>query len=73
MIKMDIEGMEPLALAGATGLIRQYHPQLAVCVYHDISHLWEIPLQIKSLYDGYRIYIRNYQFMGLETVVYAVP
>ena len=73
MIKMDIEGMEPRALAGAAQLIRQYHPQLAICVYHDISHLWEIPLQIKSLYDGYRIYIRNYQFMGLETVVYAVP
>ena len=73
MIKMDIEGMEPRALAGAAEMIRQYHPQLAICVYHDISHLWSIPLQIKELYEGYRLYIRNYQFMGLETVVYAVP
>ena len=73
MIKMDIEGMEPRALAGAAQLIRQYHPQLAICVYHDISHLWSIPLQIKELYEGYRLYTRNYQFMGLETVVYAVP
>ena len=73
MIKMDIEGMEPRALAGATEMIRQHRPQLAICVYHDISHLWSIPLQIKELYEGYRLYIRNYQFMGLETVVYAVP
>ena len=73
MIKMDIEGMEPRALRGARELIQTYHPQLAICVYHDISHLWEIPLQIKELYEGYHLYIRNYQFMGLETVVYAVP
>ena len=73
MIKMDIEGMEPRALAGAAEMIRQHRPQLAICVYHDISHLWEIPLQIRELYEGYRLYIRNYQFMGLETVVYAVP
>ena len=73
MIKMDIEGMEPRALAGAAEMIRQHRPQLAICVYHDIPHLWSIPLQIKELYEGYRLYIRNYQFMGLETVVYAVP
>ena len=73
MIKMDIEGMEPRALAGAAEMIRQHRPQLAICVYHDISHLWSIPLQIKEFYEGYRLYIRNYQFMGLETVVYAVP
>ena len=73
MIKMDIEGMEPRALAGAAEIIHQHRPQLAICVYHDISHLWSIPLQIKELYEGYRLYIRNYQFMGLETVVYAVP
>lgn len=73
MIKMDIEGVEPRALAGAAEMIRQHRPQLAICVYHDISHLWSIPLQIKELYEGYRLYIRNYQFMGLETVVYAVP
>ena len=73
MIKMDIEGMEPRALQGAVEMIRQHRPQLAICVYHDISHLWSIPLQIKELYEGYRLYIRNYQFRGLETVVYAVP
>ena len=65
--------MEPRALRGARELVQAYHPQLAICVYHDISHLWEIPLQIRELYEGYRLYIRNYQVMGLDTVVYAVP
>jgi len=72
-IKMDIEGMEPKALQGAAETIRTHRPQLAICVYHDISHLFEIPKQIKELYAGYRLYIRNYQYMGLETVVYAFP
>ncbi len=71
LIKMDIEGMELKALQGAANTIRRYHPQLAICVYHELSHIWEIPLYIKSLYDGYRFHIHNYQYMGLETVVYA--
>ena len=70
-IKMDIEGMEIDALRGAENLIRMHHPQLAICVYHDMSHIWRIPLLLREFYSGYRFYLRNYQYMGLETVVYA--
>ena len=70
-IKMDIEGMEIEALRGAEKLIRTHHPQLAICVYHDMSHIWRIPLLLREFYSGYRFYVRNYQYMGLETVVYA--
>lgn len=70
-IKMDIEGMEIDALRGAENLIRAHHPQLAICVYHDMSHIWRIPLLLREFYRGYRFYLRNYQYMGLETVVYA--
>lgn len=72
-IKMDIEGMEKKALAGAARTIRRCHPGLAVCVYHELSHIWEIPLYLKSLHEGYRFHIHQYQYMGLETVVYAFP
>lgn len=70
-IKMDIEGMELKALRGAANTIKKYHPQLAICVYHELTHLWEIPLYIQSLYPEYKFALRNYQYMGLETVVYA--
>lgn len=70
-IKMDIEGMEIAALTGAKNLIKKYHPQLAICVYHDMPHIWQIPQLIKSIDPSYRLYLRNYQIMGLETVVYA--
>lgn len=72
-IKMDIEGMEIEALKGAAKIIKKYKPYLAICIYHDLSHLWEVPLLIKNIYPNYKFYIRNYQFMGLETVVYAFP
>lgn len=70
-INMDIEGAEPAALAGAARLIRESRPDLAVCVYHSPSHLWEIPLQIAALRAGYRFYLRNYTGFAAETVLYA--
>lgn len=72
-IKMDIEGMELKALKGAANTIRKYQPHMAICVYHDLSHLWKVPLFLHSLNNKYKFYLRNYQIMGLETVLYAIP
>jgi FkbM family methyltransferase len=72
-IKMDIEGAEPEALAGAAGLLRRARPALSVCVYHRSEHLWDIPLLIKSLVPDYSVYIRRYAEDCWELVCYAVP
>ena len=72
-IKMDIEGAEPEALKGAELTIRKYKPKLAICIYHQPSHLYEIPLWIKSTVPDYRIYIRHHSNRQAETVCYAVP
>jgi len=72
-IKMDIEGAEIDALNGAKETIIKNHPQLAICVYHRLSDIWEIPLLIKSFYEGYKFYLRSYRIMGQETVLYAFP
>jgi FkbM family methyltransferase len=72
-IKMDIEGAEMAALKGARGLIEEYGPGLAICVYHGLSDLWEVPNLISSMRSGYRYYLRNYNYLGLETVLYALP
>ncbi|UWV47076.1 FkbM family methyltransferase [Acetivibrio thermocellus] len=70
-IKMDIEGAELNALKGCKNTIVKYRPQLAICVYHSLSDIWNIPLLIHSYYSGYKFYLRSYNFMGLETVLYA--
>lgn len=73
MIKMDIEGAEPNALRGAKHLIQSQKPRLAICIYHDFRHLWEIPLYIKSLVPEYRIFLRHHTNLEYETVCYALP
>lgn len=72
-IKMDIEGAELHALSGAQHTITSQRPKLAICVYHHISHLWEIPLFIRQLVPGYKMYLRHYTNLEYETVCYAVP
>jgi FkbM family methyltransferase len=71
-IKMDIEGAELNALKGAKEIITTHKPKLAICVYHQITDLWEIPLYIKSLVPEYKIFIRHHTPMSTETVCYAV-
>jgi len=71
-IKMDIEGAELNALQGAEQLIKKNRPKLAICVYHRIPHLWEIPFYLKSIVPEYKIYFRHHTSMGYETVCYAV-
>jgi FkbM family methyltransferase len=72
-IKMDIEGSEPLALAGGAELLRSELPVLAVCLYHRTEHLWQIPNLIHSLAPAYSFYLRRYAEDCWEQVCYAVP
>ena len=71
-IKMDIEGAEMGALRGAEEMIRCRRPDLAICVYHSLSDLFEIPLYIHSLVPEYRLYLRHHTPVFCETVCYAV-
>lgn len=72
-IKMDIEGAEMDALHGAAELIKSKKPKLAICIYHKLEDLWEIPLYIRSLVVGYDFYVRQHTPLYLETVLYAIP
>jgi len=71
-IKMDIEGYELRALKGADETIRRFKPKLAISVYHKPEDLAEIPLYIRSLGLGYRMYVDHYTIHSEETVLYAV-
>ena len=72
-IKMDVEGAEILALRGASRVLREDQPRLAICLYHDQAHLWEIPSLIRSLNPHYRLFLRRYSDDCWETVCYALP
>jgi hypothetical protein len=70
-IKMDIEGAEISALRGGEKTIRRCLPDLAVCVYHRINHIWDIPLLLDDWRLGYKMYLRSYNPYTMETVLYA--
>lgn len=72
LIKMDIEGAEIEALKGAAETIRQHKPKLAICVYHKLNDIFEIPLFIKELNPEYKIYLRHYSVGMVDTICYAI-
>lgn len=72
-IKMDIEGAEVNVLHGAETLIKNNHPILAICLYHELEHFYQIPNLIKKFNSDYRLFIRHYRdLFDLETVCYAI-
>ena len=72
-IKMDLEGWELKALAGAERHIRDEAPALAIAVYHDIRDFWRIPQWVLGVRDDYEIALRHYTEGWSETIMYFVP
>ena len=70
-LKMDIEGSEPMALRGASELIRTQKPDLAISVYHSVNHFWDIPCMIHELVPEYKFYLRAHTPASLESVLYC--
>ncbi|MDD2207836.1 MAG: FkbM family methyltransferase [Bacilli bacterium] len=73
-IKMDIEGGELKALLGLKNKITKYKPKLAISVYHNNNHLWQIPKMLYYLNPKYKFYLRYYggRLVPTEYILYAV-
>ena len=72
-IKMDIEGAELDALEGASDVIENQSPILAVSVYHQIDHLWRILSLINNIKKDYLFFFRPHAAGGWDYMLYAVP
>lgn len=72
-IKMDIEGAELSALKGASKLIIENRPKLAICVYHKPEDLFEIIELIDSWQLNYKYYFRHYTTGISGTILYCIP
>jgi FkbM family methyltransferase len=70
-IKADIENYELNMLHGAESIIKRDRPLLAVCIYHNASDMFTIPLFIKELCNDYILKIRHHTYNFAETVLYA--
>jgi FkbM family methyltransferase len=73
LLKMDIEGAEWDAIGGAAKTIARNRPVSAICLYHHPDDLWRIPLRLRDLVPGSRLFLRSYSAEGFELVCYCVP
>jgi len=62
LIKIDAEGCEMSILRGAEETIRQFHPQLAIALYHKQSDAQEVYAYLKVIYPNYKIRIRGFSW-----------
>jgi FkbM family methyltransferase len=70
-IKMDIEGAELSALKGAVETIKEFKPNLAICVYHKGKDILEIPEYLISIVPEYNFYLKHNTDGFADTVLYC--
>ncbi|MDO8392677.1 MAG: FkbM family methyltransferase [Actinomycetota bacterium] len=73
MLKIDIEGAEEAALAGAVRTIQRFRPRLAVSVYHRPNDFWRLADVIDATGVDYELRMRHYTEGIDETVMFFLP
>jgi len=71
-IKMDVEGAEHIALEGATRIIKQHRPKMAISAYHRAFDVISLPARILSI-APYAFKLRHFSNREWETVLYCIP
>lgn len=71
-IKLDVEGAEKEALLGAANIIKRRKPKLAICVYHKIEDVYQLPQTISDMRDDYQFCLRQHSRGCEDTILYAV-
>lgn len=69
--KLDVEGHEMEALAGAAACLRRDRPRLAIAGYHRWDDVWRIPRFIRRLDLDYRLAFRIHAHNTFDGVFYA--
>ena len=70
-IKADIEGMELAMLHGCQDTVRKYKPKMALSIYHNPTHLFEIAEYVKWLLPEYNMAIRHHASIFAESILYC--
>lgn len=70
-LKADIESYEYRMLQGTRKIIRNFHPRIAVCIYHSMVDMFSIPQLIHEIEPSYHLSVRHHSYCYEETVLYA--
>lgn len=73
LIKIDVEGAEREALEGAAECIAKHRPRIILSAYHRTEDLTELPLKIKEMNGGYKLYLRHHPYIpAWDTNLYCI-
>lgn len=73
MLKMDVEGSEREAIAGAAQTIQSQMPKLNIAAYHKSEDFFELPLLLHEMCPSYRFYLRHHPYIpAWDTNLYAI-
>jgi FkbM family methyltransferase len=70
LLKLDVEGAESRALAGAAESIAAYRPKIILSAYHKPQDLWDLPLQLAGIVPSYQFYLRQHPCLPAWDVNY---
>jgi len=70
-IKLDVEGEEANCVDGAKETLINSKPKLAICVYHNVSNIYDVVSKILNIRNDYKFKIRQCDYGYYETVLYA--
>lgn len=62
-IKMDVEGNELKAIAGARNTLKHHKPKLLISAYHRNEDMFTIPKAVLDINPNYKVYIRHYKYL----------
>ncbi|MEE0265760.1 MAG: FkbM family methyltransferase [Acutalibacteraceae bacterium] len=72
-IKIDVEGAEKQAIAGAVKTLSEYKPKLNVAAYHTFNDLFELVLMVNAINPEYKFYLRHHPYIPLwDTNLYCI-
>ncbi|HTP49825.1 MAG TPA: FkbM family methyltransferase [Anaeromyxobacteraceae bacterium] len=70
-VKLDIDGAEKDALAGAERTLRRFRPRLAIAVHFRPEDIGVTPAHVLGLGLGYRVFLGQYAPGAWETTLFA--
>jgi FkbM family methyltransferase len=73
LLKLDVEGAEREALAGASETLQRFRPKVQLSIYHRRQDIYELPQLLSSTLDDYRYYVGHHGPYHTETDLYAIP
>ncbi|MBF0584478.1 MAG: FkbM family methyltransferase [Magnetococcales bacterium] len=73
LIKMDLEGEEFHLMEGIVSLCNTFRCQVAITIYHKVTHYWDIPLFFMERLDRYSFHLGSYSAGRFEIVLYMIP